>query len=146
MRRGRNFYIYIVQKVGNPLPLTYVNSYAEGFEYINRLIFLDKREHFVNWCRLNNLDYNEDDIVNWSECWLKYVRTCLDEEDYSGYTIAKLKCNTLGIAEILRYADGCTPLGCSYESVQECDMFKNYVLKKDEQSEEDEQEVDDYNL
>lgn len=96
----------------------------EAKEYIDKLVFLKHRTHFLSWCYLNKIEYlpTQDEYPP-KEIWDKYYNVCIKHNppEYI-YGIASYKLED--IASILRIFSRCVPLGCEFEKPIEAIQFQ----------------------
>jgi hypothetical protein len=85
-------------------------------EYINRRLFLEHKEHFVRWCELRELNYQE------TSSWELYIKST-GNIPFDKYIISKIKYKLEDVATIFRMFNGCVPIGTTYEDKIEVIQF-----------------------
>lgn len=95
------------QTVPNIVSITATKSNA--LEFINKKLFLENESHFVLWCKFRGLPINDSN-------WNIYRKLCVKDNPY--YTL-KCKLNYSTIASTFRIFYGCTPIGCSFDTILE---------------------------
>lgn len=106
--------------------LSVVATQEEAEEYIDKRLFTINFEHFKSWCELRNLAIGKDS-------WLQYKLLV-----YNPYYYEKTKVDYHSIASLMRMFYGCTPIGCSYDTIIETSALLDRLDNiRDSEEEED---------
>lgn len=90
--------------------LTVVTKKEHAVEYAQRILLLDHKSHFVQWCKYKNLMPSDPEAVR------LYYKDCIPDQEKRNFKIIKFKPNKESIACSLRMFSGSIPLGCIYEN------------------------------
>lgn len=104
-----------VSKPENRMIFTISEKVSECESYLNNLMLLDNKEHFISWCNIHECPVND-------LSWKKYLK--LDIVDKNKYVIRKVKYSKNDIASILRMFNHCIPMG-GFETENEIKLFLN---------------------
>ena len=122
-----NLYLDIDKTAPNILCVTVTAEQAN--EYIDRRLFIEKFNHYNNWCELRDL--KPDD----ANSWVRYRKNLSTSYFYEEHEI---ECNA--IASLFRLFYGCTPIGCSFDTLLEASQVLSN-LGKEETEEPEEKKV-----
>ena len=110
-----------------PNVLCVVKNKKQAEEYIDRLLFTKRFEHYSAWCSLKHLQIND-------ESWAHYKSLTTNP-----YYYRKTPVNYSTISSLLRIFYGCQPIGCSFDTLVETSAF----LAKMQMQEEQEEDIED---
>lgn len=109
--------------------LTIVNKKEHAFEYAKRILLLNHKSHFIQWCDYKKLAYTDPYAIN------LYYKDCISDEEKRGFKIVKFRPTSQEIAVSLRMFSGNIPLGCEHETYLEyqyvLDQLKTNSYDKD---------------
>ena len=134
MTKKLTFYIVVpteklLSKEKKPHFLTITCKKDEAFDFIIKLLKLEKLNHFQMWCELRGLDKDSE------KAWNKYFNTCVTREEKQKYAVNKITYKLNDVASIMRMFGGCLPLGCKFDTPSEYEYLK-YKLESQKMAEE----------
>jgi hypothetical protein len=108
-------------KLDDVLCYSITTTKQEAEECINRLLFIEHRQHFLAWCANKNITianpYYPDQKI-----WELYYKLVWSDEPIP-YIIQRVEYNLKSIASIFRMFNNTPPIGCSYETEMEIKRF-----------------------
>lgn len=117
-RHDKIFEVYTVVHKDRPKHfLTITLTQKEAFEYAVKQLRVIKFDHFEQWCNLRNYDVEDD------KAFEEYYINCIDLEEKNEYLICKVQYKHRDIVAALRTLGKCVPLGCSFDTPLELEIF-----------------------
>lgn len=111
--KNKKVYLYAVVKKDNTKNfLTLTSSECDAIEYIKNLLKILNFSHFTAWCRLKEIDVNDD------KSWVEYLAVCASEQ-LEEYSIVKVSYLFKDIVAMIRMFGHCIPIGCSFDTPME---------------------------
>lgn len=108
--------LFINGNISFPNILCVTSTKKEAEEYINKRLYIENYKHYCSWCELKG-------FIQDNYSWNYYKKTVINNNYF--YTKSKVNYNTL--SGLLRIFYGCTPLGCSFDTLAEqtATIFRN---------------------
>lgn len=108
----------------NMIIFTLSNNIKDCQEYLDSMLKLKHKAHFISWCEYKSLNFEN------KSSWDLYKKISFIKEEYEKYHITKNFYDAEKIATIFRMFNGCPPIGCSFEKDVEYEYFiKNLDAK-----------------
>lgn len=99
--------LYIDEKTKVPNIISVVANKRNAEEYIDKRFFIECFDHYSSWCSLRDLPIGD-------QSWLKYK-----EVQKNPYYYELTEVNYATVASLMRLFYGCTPIGCSFDTLLE---------------------------
>lgn len=113
--------------------VTIVQSKKQAREYICEHVIHTNYQHYKQWCELHDEQLNSDESVD------NYMRKVVGYENMDiYYTTIRTKMNKKRLYGMLRVLNGCIPLACSFQTVDE-DMFLEELLEQQKEQNDNSQ-------
>lgn len=104
--------------------ITIVANKKQVEEYLYTRIFLENSTHFISWCELQGKDGKDKNVF-----YEYLVKRYGGEDPYAQFKIIPVRYTKNMLCSLLRMLSNATPVGASYETLQEQTNFLNKFTK-----------------
>ena len=105
--------------------ITVVVNRKQVEEYLYTRIFLENSTHFKSWCELQEKDAKDKNVF-----YEYLVKRYGNNDPYAKFRIIKLRYTKNMLCSLLRMLSNATPVGASYETLEEQTTFLNKFAKE----------------